>query len=240
MSNLSFITEEKKEENTDIPLLGLSPKVLKKAALTNYPNPISKTLHSLTDEEKIAKVEKHLREVLEILGLNLEDDSIAHTSYRIAKMYVKEIFSGLNPDNFPSLCFIEDSSVRDSDQMIVIKNISMKSTCEHHFVPMVGHCHVAYIPNKKVIGLSKINRIVRFHCQKPQIQERLTAQIVDTLKTVLDTQDVAVFVKLKHFCVTMRGVEDEQSTTETTLFKGRIKTEPNFRQEFLLKIGSTP
>lgn len=238
MSNLSCITEEKKEENIDIPLLGLSPKILKKAALTQYPNPISKTIHSLSDEEKIAKIEKNLREVLETLGLNLEDDSIAHTSYRIAKMYVKEIFSGLNPENFPSLCFIEDSSVRDSDQMILIKDISMKSTCEHHFVPMIGQCHVAYFPNKKVIGLSKINRIVRFHCQKPQIQERLTAQIVDSIQTILNTDDVAVFVKLKHFCVTMRGVEDEGSSTETTLLKGKFKKDASFRQEFLSKISS--
>lgn len=236
MSNLSFALKEPKEEQTDISLLGLSPKIIKKAALTSYPTPISKTIHSLSNEEKIAKIEQHFREVLKILGLNLENDSIAHTSYRMAKMYVKEIFAGLDPNNFPALCFIEDSCVRDADQLIFIKNIDVKSYCEHHFVPIIGRCHVAYIPNRKVIGLSKINRIVKFHCQKPQLQERLTAQIVDSLQTVLDTEDVAIFMSLKHFCVTMRGIEDKESITETSLLKGKIKKDLNFRQEFLMKI----
>lgn len=236
MSNLSFIPQETKEEKTDISLLGLSPKMIKKAALTSFPNPISKTIHAYSDDEKIIIIEQHFREVLKTLGLNLEDDSIAHTSYRMAKMYVKEIFSGLNPDNFPALCFIEDSSIRDSEQLIFIKNIDVKSYCEHHFVPIIGHCHVAYIPNRKVIGLSKINRIVRFHCQKPQLQERLTAQISDSLKTVLDTEDVGVFMSLKHFCVTMRGIQDKESITETSLLKGKIKKDQNYRQEFLMKI----
>lgn len=223
------------EKISDIPLLGLSKKTLKKAAITSFPTPLTKEATLLSDEEKIAKIEQRFREILQILGLDLENDSIAHTSYRVAKMYVKEIFSGLNLDNFPSLCFIEDQSAIDSSQLIVIKDITLTSFCEHHFVPMTGICHIGYIPNKKIIGLSKINRIAQYFCKRPQLQERLTAQIADSLKTILQTEDIAIFTRMNHFCVTMRGVNDKDSITETSLLKGRLKTDPNYRQEFFAR-----
>lgn len=225
------------ESPKDIPLLGLSPKVLKKAATTAYPTPIASTHQKLTDEEKIAIIEKHFRKILETIGLDLENDSIAHTSYRMAKMYVKEIFSGLDLEKFPSLCFIEDSIARESSQMIIVKDVTLNSYCEHHFVPMNGIAHIAYIPNKKILGLSKINRIASYFCKRPQLQERLTAQIADSLHTVLSSDDIAVFTKMKHHCVSMRGITDEGSTTETYVLKGRFKRDRFYRQEFFSKIS---
>ena len=225
------------QEPVDIPLLGLSPRVIKKAATTSYPSPIIPKEKQLSDEEKIAKIEKYFRQILETLGLDLENDSIAHTSYRIAKMYVKESFSGLDLTKFPSLCFIEDSIAREASQVIVIKDVTLSSYCEHHFVPMNGIAHIAYIPNKKIIGLSKINRIASYFCKRPQLQERLTAQIADSLHTVLASDDIAVFTKMKHHCVSMRGIGDQASYTETYVLKGRFKKDRFYRQEFFSKLS---
>lgn len=187
--------------------------------------------NGLTDDEKIQRIEAHFTEILKTLELDLADDSLKETPKRIAKMYVKEVFSGLNCDNFPKMTTIENRM--GYDQMIVIRQIKSTSTCEHHFVIIDGQATVAYIPREKVIGLSKINRIVKFFSQRPQVQERLTKQIADVLEKVLQTPDVAVFLEAKHYCVAARGIEDTNSTTVTTDLRGAFKNDPKTREEYL-------
>lgn len=185
----------------------------------------------LSDEQKIEKIEGLLEEILQTLGLDLSDDSLSETSKRVAKMYVKEVFSGLNPDNFPKITTIDNKM--NYDQMIVVRDIRSISMCEHHLVTIDGFATVAYIPNKKVIGLSKINRIVRFFSQRPQVQERLTKQIADCLQYILGTEHVAVHISAKHYCVISRGVEDTGSLTTTCDLRGHFKTRSETRSEFL-------
>jgi len=187
--------------------------------------------NGLSDDEKVSQIEAHFRGIMEILELDLTDDSLKDTPKRVAKMYVKEIFAGLNVANFPKMTTIENSM--KYDQMIVIKKIKSTSTCEHHFVTIDGYATVAYIPRKKVIGLSKVNRIVKFFSQRPQVQERLTKQVVDALQRILDTPDVAVFIEAKHFCVAARGIEDTNSTTVTTDLRGAFRNDSKTREEFL-------
>ncbi len=187
--------------------------------------------NGLSDEDKIKKIEKHFTEIMKILELDLKDDSLQETPKRIAKMYVKEIFSGLNPNNFPKITTIDNSM--GYDQMIIIRQIKSVSMCEHHFVIIDGQATVAYIPRKKVIGLSKINRIVKFFSQRPQVQERLTKQVADALEKILGTPDVAVFIEAKHYCVAARGVEDTNSMTVTTDLRGAFRDDPKTREEFL-------
>ncbi len=166
------------------------------------------------------------------LGLDLSDDSLADTPRRIAKMYVREIFSGLDYRQFPKITVVENKM--QVDEMIKIRNIELFSTCEHHFVAIDGRATVAYIPKQKVIGLSKINRIVRFFAQRPQIQERLTEQVLLALQTLLETDDVAVSISAEHYCVKARGVMDASSETTTTALGGAFKTNTDTRKEFLL------
>lgn len=192
--------------------------------------------NGLSDEEKVDKIQKHFTEIMKILELDLKDDSLKDTPKRIAKMYVKEIFSGLNPDNFPKITTIENSM--KYDQMIIIRQIKSVSMCEHHFVIIDGQATVAYIPRKKVIGLSKINRIVKFFSQRPQVQERLTKQVADALEKILGTPDVAVFIDAKHYCVAARGVEDTNSMTVTTDLRGAFRDDPKTREEFLTQCRS--
>jgi len=199
------------------------------AATTSHPSPTKE--NHLSDEEKMEIIEERFRDILETLGLDLEDESIAKTPFRMAKMYVQEIFSGLKKENFPSLCFIDEEACTTS-RVILVKDISLNSFCEHHLVPMTGTAHIAYIPNGKIIGLSKINRIAQYFCKRPQLQERLSAQILDSLSLVLDTEDVAIFTELKHFCVTVRGVSDASSITNTHILKGKFEKDP-LRNEFL-------
>lgn len=201
-------------------------------SVTSHPSPTKE--NHLTDEEKMSIIEEKFHEILETLGLDLEDESIAKTPYRMAKMYVQEIFSGLKNENFPSLCFINEKPYATS-RLILVKDISLNSFCEHHLVPMTGVAHIAYIPNGKVIGLSKINRIAQYFCKRPQLQERLSAQIIDSLSTVLEIQDIAIFTELKHFCVTIRGVSDTSSVTYTHILKGKFEKDP-LRNEFLTMI----
>ncbi|EWH12135.1 GTP cyclohydrolase I [Catenovulum agarivorans DS-2] len=186
---------------------------------------------SLLPEEKKVKIAEHMSNVMQLLGLDLTDDSLSETPKRIAKMYVDEIFGGLNYDNFPKITDIENKM--GVDEMITVDQISVSSTCEHHFITIDGYARVAYIPQDKVIGLSKINRIVRFFAQRPQVQERLTQQILIALQTLLETDDVAVSIKATHFCVKARGVMDANSLTQTTALGGLFKTNPSTRQEFL-------
>jgi GTP cyclohydrolase IA len=189
------------------------------------------TDNGLSDKMKVARIQKHMASVMKTLGLDLTDDSLADTPLRIAKMYVYELFKGLNPDNFPKITCIENKM--KVDEMVSVSSIRVLSVCEHHFVTIDGYATVAYIPGKKVIGLSKINRVVRFFAQRPQVQERLTTQIADCLQNILETENVAVHLKAKHYCVISRGVEDTESETTTTVLRGLFKTDSATRSEFL-------
>ena len=197
--------------------------------------PMREDAFALSDEEKIRKIEYHFKEIMETLGLDLNDDSLSGTPHRVAKMYVKEIFRGLNPENKPLIKLFENKY--RYDEMLVEKNITVNSHCEHHFVPIIGKAHVAYISNGNVIGLSKINRIVRYYSKRPQVQERLTVQIAEALKAVLKTDDVAVMIDAHHMCVSMRGVEDHEAATITSHYSGVFKSDEQKRNEFLNYTG---
>jgi GTP cyclohydrolase I len=186
----------------------------------------------LDDDEKQARIESHFRAIMQTLGLDLDDDSLCDTPKRIAKMYVREIFSGLDYRNFPRISVVENKM--NVDEMIKVRSIELFSTCEHHFVAIDGKATVAYIPKRKVVGLSKLNRIVRFFAQRPQIQERLTEQVLVSLQTLLETDDVAVNITAAHYCVKARGVMDATSDTTTTALGGAFKTNTDTRKEFLL------
>lgn len=196
--------------------------------------PVRKDAFVLSDDEKIAKIEEHVASILQILGMDLTDDSLRKTPHRVAKMYVKETFSGLHPENKPEITLFENKY--KYNQMLVEKNIQVYSMCEHHLVPIIGKCHVAYISNGEVIGLSKINRIVKYFCKRPQVQERLTQQILEELKSALKTKDVAVVIDAMHMCVASRGVEDVNSTTITAAISGQFQDEAT-RAEFLKYIS---
>jgi GTP cyclohydrolase I len=196
--------------------------------------PIRPDAFDLSNAEKIERIEKNVRSILETLGMDLEDDSLRRTPYRVAKMYVEEIFSGLHPDNKPKVTLFENKY--QYSQMLVEKNIAVYSMCEHHLVPIYGKAHVAYISNGEVIGLSKINRIVKYFSKRPQVQERLTRQIAQELKETLKTEDVAVVIDAAHMCVAARGVEDVNSTTVTADLSGQFRKEAT-RLEFLKYIG---
>ncbi|HVO72479.1 MAG TPA: GTP cyclohydrolase I FolE [Ignavibacteriaceae bacterium] len=187
----------------------------------------------LDDETKIELIEKNFREIMEVLGLDLEDESLKGTPRRVAKMYVKEIFSGLNPLNKPEVTVFRNNY--NYKRIIIEKDITLYSTCEHHFVPITGKAHVAYIPADKVIGLSKLNRIVQFYSKKPQLQERLTEEIAREMMNILETEDVAVLIEADHLCVSSRGVNDVNSTTVTSSFNGRFN-EKEISGEFLNSI----
>jgi GTP cyclohydrolase IA len=176
---------------------------------------------------------KHFTEIMHILGLDLDDDSLKGTPYRVAKMYVKEIFSGLDPKNKPEIKLFENKY--NYNEMLVEKNISFYSNCEHHFVPIIGKAHVAYISSGYVIGLSKIHRIVNYYAKRPQVQERMTIQIANELKHVLRTEDVAVVIDAEHLCVSSRGIEDTTSSTVTSHYSGQFAID-GYKQEFLKHI----
>ena len=189
------------------------------------------TEQSLSAEEKYQKIKASMTDVVKTLGLDLADDSLAETPHRIAKMYVYEIFSGLDYSNFPSMSLIENKM--QVDEMVKVSNIDLTSTCEHHFITIDGSATVAYIPNEKIIGLSKINRLVRFFAQRPQVQERLTQQVLVALQTLLETENVAVSIEATHYCVKSRGVMDVNSKTSTTALGGVFKDNIHTRAEFL-------
>jgi GTP cyclohydrolase IA len=186
----------------------------------------------LSAEEKRQRIQVHFTEIMKVLGLDLRDDSLMDTPKRIAKMYVSEIFGGLDYRNFPKITAVANKMA--CDEMIRVGGISLSSTCEHHFITIDGTATVAYIPKGKVIGLSKINRIVAFFAQRPQIQERLTEQVLLALQTLLETDDVAVSITATHFCVKARGVMDSNSQTTTTALGGAFKISPETRREFLM------
>jgi GTP cyclohydrolase I len=200
---------------------------------TSYDTPLRADAFTLSNEEKIKIISGHFKEIMNTLGLDLSDDSLRGTPGRVAKMFVKEIFSGLNPNNKPAITLFENKY--KYNQMLVEKNITLYSNCEHHFVPIIGKVYVAYISSGKVIGLSKINRIVQYYARRPQVQERLTIQIANELKAILSTQDVAVLVDATHLCVSSRGVQDTQSSTITSSYSGRFNREET-KSEFLAYI----
>ena len=187
--------------------------------------------NGLSRKEKIEKIEGHFDQIVTTLGLDLEDDSLTDTPKRVAKMYVNEIFWGLDYDAFPKATVVENKM--QYNEMVVEKGVSVQSYCEHHFVNIDGLATVAYVPNKKVLGLSKMNRIVEYFSRRPQIQERLTEQIYHALSFILETENVAVMIDAKHFCVKSRGVEDTQCSTVTSRLGGSFKAHPEVRAEFL-------
>ena len=185
----------------------------------------------IKDEVKIRKIEKHFSAIMDILGLDRADDSLEETPKRVAKMYVNEIFWGLKPEYFPKCTVIENKMAYD--EMVIEKDITLMSNCEHHFVTIDGKAHVAYIPKGKVLGLSKLNRIVEYFARRPQVQERIAEQVYHALVYILGTEDVAVVIEGVHYCVKSRGVEDHSSFTMTAKLGGCFKSEPDCRAEFM-------
>ncbi|MCB0736255.1 MAG: GTP cyclohydrolase I FolE [Bacteroidetes bacterium] len=202
---------------------------------TSIETPLRDDAFDTDDELKMELVQKHFREIMLILGLDLDDDSLKDTPKRVAKMFVKEIFKGLNPENKPQPSLFENKY--QYKQMLVEKDIRVSSTCEHHFLPIVGKAHVAYISSGKVIGLSKINRIVDYYSKRPQVQERLTIQIANELKEVLETHDVAVVIDAHHMCVSSRGIRDTDSSTVTAEYCGKFN-DPAIRSDFMRFLGN--
>lgn len=198
--------------------------------MTSVETPLREDAFILDDDLKIELIEEKFRDIMNILGLDLSDDSLKGTPHRVAKMYVKEIFSGLNPANKPKLAMFENKY--KYKEMLVEKDITFYSNCEHHFVPIIGKAHIAYISNGQVIGLSKLNRIVQYYAKRPQVQERLTIQIAEEVKKALNTEDVAVVIDAVHLCVSSRGVQDINSATVTSSYSGKFN-DSQTRNEFL-------
>lgn len=224
MSN-TYPFEDSLEETVD-------EATLQRALLTRFPTPINPRASHLSREEKINLIAAKFQDIMQLLGLDLEDESLQRTPYRVAKMYVDEIFSGLDPAAFPRISFFEDRFNHQQRANMVFVRVSFNSFCEHHFVPMDGTACVAYIPNGKLIGLSKIPRIVRFFARRPQIQERLTAQIADSLACLLDTENVAVSLSAQHHCMKARGIENENSHAITNVLRGTFDSDVATRKEF--------
>ena len=197
---------------------------------TSEDTPLRDDAFDLSDAEKIEIIEKRVADILYTLGMDMTDDSLKGTPKRVAKMYVSEIFSGINPKNKPKASTFDNKY--KYGEVLVEKNITLYSTCEHHLLPIVGKAHIAYISNGNVVGLSKMNRIVQYYAQRPQVQERLTIQIVRELQNVLNTKDVACVIDAKHLCVNQRGIKDRSSSTVTCEFGGVFKNESK-KQEFL-------
>lgn len=197
---------------------------------TSAKTPLREDAFDISDKEKIARIQESVKDILYTLGMDLEDDSIKGTPKRVAKAFVKELFMGLNPENKPSASTFDNNY--NYGEMLVEKNIVVYSTCEHHLLPIVGRAHVAYISNGKVIGLSKMNRIVEYFAKRPQVQERLTMQVVQAMQEALGTDDVACVIDAKHLCVNSRGIKDIESSTVTAEFGGKFKNKET-KQEFL-------
>jgi GTP cyclohydrolase I len=198
---------------------------------TSRQTPLKSDAFALSEDEKIEKIQEHVAAILDILGMDLTDDSLKGTPKRVAKAYVKEIFGGLNPDRRPSASTFENKY--EYGEMLVEKNITLYSTCEHHLLPIIGKAHIAYISNGNVVGLSKMNRIVEYYAKRPQVQERLTLQVIEELQHILKTENVACIIDAKHLCVNSRGIRDVASSTVTAEYGGVFKTNETLRKEFL-------
>lgn len=203
--------------------------------VSSFDTPLRADAFEMDNELKIELISKHFKEIMQVLGLDLDDDSLKGTPMRVAKMYVEEVFSGLDPRNKPVARLFENKF--GYDEMLVEKDITFYSHCEHHFVPIYGKVHVAYISSGKVIGLSKINRIVQYFAKRPQVQERMTVQIANELKAILKTEDVGVVIDANHMCVSSRGVGDTNSKTGTAHFSGKFRDQNN-KKEFLNYINT--
>ncbi len=203
---------------------------------TSVDTPLLADAFATSDQEKIDQIEPLFAQIMDIIGLDRSDDSLAGTPRRVAKMYVQEIFRGLNPANHPDVKSFENSY--GYGEMLVERNINLNSTCEHHFLPIQGVAHVAYKSSGRVVGLSKINRLVDYYAKRPQVQERLTRQIAEAMKTLLDTDHVAVVIDAKHLCVSSRGIEDESSSTVTADYHGDFKLADVKREFFTLIQGN--
>lgn len=217
----------------------LSQKIIDQAAKTRFPTPLkdSSSTH-LTKEEKIEKIADHVHAILEILGLDLDHNSLKKTPERVASMYVNEVFAGLDPEAFPSVALFEQEGPPSFSHQMVFTRVSLVSFCEHHLVPMVGTAYIAYFPQDRILGLSKLSRIARYFAARPQLQERLTSQIGDSLATILGHTNVAVCVKAQHTCVIARGAKDETSETTTLYTDGLFQSSPEHRREFLEMVNA--
>lgn len=221
------IRKKNREDNLSTPF----------AAITHFPTPQIGNPLQLNDDEKIDYIAQRFREIMHCLGLDLNDESLAKTPERVAKMYVKEVFSGLNPETFPSISLVENDFQHSKRGNLVFLKVNFHSFCEHHFVPMNGVAYIGYIPGRKIIGLSKIPRIVRFFARRPQLQERLTAQIADSLAQLLEIEHIAVSLTAQHFCVMARGIEDDNSHTTTNVLRGEFESNPQLQQQFFESIN---
>lgn len=210
----------------------ISKEIIKEACKTHFPSPIIPKDNPLTNAEKISLIAEKFRDIMEILGLDLTDDSLQHTPSRVAKMYVEEVFSGLDPETFPDVSFFEDRFQHGQRSNMVFVKVNFCSFCEHHFVPMNGTACVAYLPNGKLIGLSKIPRIIRFFARRPQVQERLTAQIADALSILTGSEHVAASLCAEHQCMIARGIESDNSHAITNVLRGEFDTNTALRKEF--------
>ena len=202
---------------------------------TNVETPLRQDAFVKSDQQKIEAIQKYFAKIMEELGLDLTDDSLSGTPYRFAKMYVKELFYGLDPSKKPKISTFNNKY--GYKKMLIEQNINIDSACEHHFLPIVGHAHIAYVPNKKVIGLSKINRLVDYYSHRPQVQERLCLQILKDLQQSLETDDIIVVINAKHLCVSSRGIKDKNSFT-TTIEYGGVFEDINYRNEFFGSLSS--
>lgn len=201
-------------------------KDIEEAALTHHPHPLLSPTPSLTVEEKISTIAHHFKMIMQALELDLSDESLKDTPNRFARMYVEELFWGLDANAFPDVSYLDNQELQKEKSMVLIKDIPIKSICEHHFVPIIGMAKIAYVPKEKILGLSKINRIVDYFCRRPQLQERLTAQIADSLSMVLSTEDIAIGIEAEHFCITLRGIQHPTSRTYTHVLRGCFKDNP--------------
>ncbi len=227
---IPFRTSSRKRKETDDSSVPF-------AAITHFPTPMAPDAPQMEDDEKIAYISERFRDIMHCLGLDLNDPSLARTPERIAKMYVNEVFSGLKPENFPPITVIDNEFQHSKRGNLVFLSVNFHSFCEHHFVPMNGTAYIAYLPGRKIIGLSKIPRIVRYFARRPQLQERLTAQIADALSYLLETEHVAVSLTAQHFCVMARGIEDDNSHTNTNVLRGEFETNPQTQQQFFESIN---
>jgi len=207
---------------------------IKDEAITQFPSPVlQEEISRYSNEEKIHKIRNHIQAIMEILGLDLRNPSLQKTPDRVASMYVNEIFSGLDPEAFPDMTLFDDEDLFSVGNHIIVTQSSLTSFCEHHLVPMVGTAYIGYLPHSYIIGLSKISRLVRYFACRPQIQERLSAQIGDSLATILGHEDVIVYIQATHMCVLARGAKDEQAETTTLYTSGVFEGFSEHRKEFL-------
>jgi GTP cyclohydrolase IA len=215
---------------SDLSLIGIKELLGDRRTAAFIDTPLRADAFDLDDSEKMIIISHHFREIMKTLGLDLNDDSLKDTPERVAKMYVQELFSGLDPARKPVVTLFDNKY--QYNQMLVEKDISLYSNCEHHFVPIIGKAHIAYLPSGKVAGLSKLNRVVQYYAQRPQVQERLTVQIAQELKAVLETDDVAIIIEATHLCVASRGIKDTGSSTITANYSGAF-LEKSRKEEFL-------